>query len=653
MVKREKISTIDPWLAPFAAQLQHRVDYKNGVQKRLLGDSPLVDFALGFLHFGLHRTRTGWVFREWAPNATKIFIVGEFSNWKDDEGFALRKKSHGEWEIKLPTQTLSHQDNYKLHIYWSDGDGYRIPAWANRVVQDKVSHEFNAQVWLPKQPYKWKHDFEGVGENTPPLIYEAHIGMSSDKEVVASYSEFERDVLPRIIAGGYNTIQLMAIQEHPYYGSFGYHVSSFFAASSRFGTPEELKSLVDAAHGAGIAVILDLVHSHAVKNEVEGLSRFDGSYSQYFHEGERGNHEAWDSRVFDYGKSEVLHFLLSNCRYWLDEYHFDGYRFDGVTSMLYLDHGLEKSFTSYDDYFNNVDNDAVAYLTLANELIHAIKPSAITVAEEMSGMPGVAGALADGGMGFDYRLNMGIPDQWIKLIKEQSDDEWNMSHLFHELTSRRAEEKTISYSESHDQALVGDKTIMFRLADKEMYDHMLIDDPSLEVERAIALHKLIRLLTASTHGGGYLNFMGNEFGHPEWIDFPREGNSWSYHYARRQWDLADTLLLKYAWLNTFDRAMVPLLVHKEPVSYVSLHDDNHTVSFMRGNLLYVFNFHPTVSHVDYQVPAPSGVFMSELSSDDERFGGQSRIDTTVQFHGVDGFLRVYIPARTAFVLRRQ
>ncbi|OGL26858.1 1,4-alpha-glucan branching protein [Candidatus Saccharibacteria bacterium RIFCSPHIGHO2_02_FULL_46_12] len=654
MIIHENLSTIDPWLAPYSAQLQQRIDYAERVREKVLGDTDITDFSLGYLHFGLHQTSDGWVFREWAPNATKIYLVGEFSGWKDDERFALVATDHGQWEIVIPTGVLKHRDLYKLHIYWSDGDGYRIPAWATRTVQDETTHEFNAQVWTPPLPYEWKSDF--VRPTDPPVIYEAHIGMSSQDEKVATYAEFTRDVLPRIIAGGYNTIQLMAIQEHPYYGSFGYHVSSFFAASSRFGTPEDLKALVDTAHAAGVAVVLDLVHSHAVKNEIEGLSRFDGSYTQYFHEGDRGNHEAWDSRVFDYGKPEVLHFLLSNCRYWLDEYHFDGYRFDGVTSMLYLDHGLEKSFTSYDDYFANTDPDALAYLTLANQLIHSIKPSALTIAEEMSGMPGIAGSMADGGIGFDYRLSMGMPDLWIKYIKELQDEEWQVSQLFHELSQHRPEEKTISYAESHDQALVGDKTLLFRLIDKDMYDHMTIGDQSLVVDRGVALHKMIRLLTASMHHGGYLNFMGNEFGHPEWIDFPREGNEWSYKYARRQWNLVDNDQLKYAQLGEFDAAMTRAVADTAgDYEWVTINDQDHVLAFTRGGQLFVYNFHPTNSYTDYGLIADAGDYRVIVSSDDQIYGGQGRIDASLVYPAVpveNPMLRLYLPARTAIVLQK-
>lgn len=656
LMTKQRLSEIDPWLKPHADALQHRVDYTEKVRRKLLGGKKIADFALGYLYFGLHRTEDGWVLREWAPNATKMYLTGEFSGWKDKDEFAFVRLEHGVWELELPVDVLTREMLYKLHLHWDGGEGFRIPAWATRVVQDTTTHEFNAQVW-DAPAYEW-HDQSYLRSTESPLIYEAHVGMASEQEKVATYAEFTRDVLPRIIEDGYNTIQLMAIQEHPYYGSFGYHVSSFFAASSRFGTPEDLKALVDAAHKAGIAVILDLVHSHAVKNEVEGLSRFDGTLHQYFHEGPRGDHDQWDSRVFDYGKPEVLHFLLSNCRYWLDEYHFDGYRFDGVTSMLYRHHGMGKAFTSYDDYFQNTDDDAIAYLALANELIHDIKPSALTVAEEMSGMPGLAGKTSDGGMGFDYRLSMGVPDLWIKYIKEKRDEDWSVAELFHELGQHRPEERTISYAESHDQALVGDKTIIFRLADKNMYDHMMVGDDNLTIDRAVALHKMIRLLTASMHNGGYLNFMGNEFGHPEWIDFPREGNDWSYKYARRQWSLVDDPKLKYKWLGDFDRQMIAIVkdVSAEP-EWITTNDGDHVLAYARGDLLFVYNFHPDKSFTDYGIIAAEGVYDIVLCSDDPAYGGFGRVDTALTYRTEQTDdtprLKLYLPARTAAILRRR
>lgn len=656
----------DPWLTPYREVIVRR--YRAALQKEelLCGHRRLQDFATGHLYYGLHKTTEGWVFREWAPNATAIYLVGNFSAWQKDQRFALKRLNHGNWEIALPLDTLHHGEKYKLLVCWTGGSAYRIPSYTRYAVQDPETLVFDATVWDPPTPYQWQcPDFTPNFKH--PLIYEAHVGMSSEEGKIATFREFTEQVLPRIKSLGYNTIQLMAIQEHPYYGSFGYHVSNFFAVSSRFGTPDDLKALIDTAHQMGIAVIMDLVHSHAVKNELEGLGNFDGSPYQYFHTGHRRHHIAWDSLCFNYGKHEVIHFLLSNCQFWLSEYHFDGFRFDGVTSMIYLDHGLGKNFTHYDMYFDgNQDEDAIVYLMLANKLVHEIRPQAITIAEEMSGMPGLAAPLHEGGYGFDYRLAMGVPDYWIKIIKELPDEQWRMGELYHELTTRRPEEKTISYAESHDQALVGDKTLMFRLADKEMYFHMAKDDVNLIIDRAIALHKMIRLATISTAGAGYLNFMGNEFGHPEWIDFPREGNNWSYQYARRQWSLVDNPNLKYHYLNDFDRAMIDWVKRVElfddPCTVLRRADEeNKILAYSRKNFLFLFNFHPTQSYTDYSLPVPAGKYRVVLTTDDDCFGGFNRVDKEFIYYTYSGsvvstskvnLLRIYLPNRTAIVLEQ-
>ena len=657
----------DPYLRPYEQIVQRRLQRIMDTEDRLTqGTMSLADFASGHEYFGLHFNNHEWIFREWAPNATAIYIIGEMTGWQENRSFSLERiNDEGGWETRLPNDALKHGNLFRLRIHWPGGCGDRIPSYAKRVVQDPETLIFNAQVWQPAIPYQWRHaDYRPPAD--PPLIYEVHVGMALEEEKIGSYREFTRNILPRIVDAGYNTIQLMAIQEHPYYGSFGYHVSNFFAASSRFGTPEDLKALIDTAHSQGLRVIMDLIHSHAVLNEMEGLSRFDGTHFQFFHEGERGIHRAWDSRCFDYGKGQVLHFLLSNCRFWLDEYRVDGFRFDGITSMLYLHHGLGTAFTSYDDYFDaNVDEDALVYLALANKVIHEVKPVAVTIAEDVSGMPGLALALEEGGFGFDYRFAMGIPDQWIKLTKDTRDEDWPLGHLWHELTNRRMEEKTISYAESHDQALVGDQTLIFRLMGSAMYDHMRIGDDHLCVERGMALTKLIRLITLATAGNGYLNFMGNEFGHPDWIDFPRVGNNWSYRYARRQWHLADDPALKYSRLNMFDRDMIRLakkygLLRDPVIRLKHEHNEDKVIAFERANLFFAFNYHPTHSHVDYHIEAEPGQYRMIFDTDSVPYGGHNRLPRN-QNHftlhesitgGKRNYLSLYLPARTAIVLKK-
>ena len=625
----------------------------------------LAAYASGHTYYGLHIRHGKWIFREWAPNAEAVFFVGDMTGWEERPSHALKRiNKNGDWELRLPLQDLVHGDHYRLRIHWPGGSGDRIPAYARRVVQDERTLIFNAQVWHPSKPFQWRHPSPGVFSD-PPLIYEAHIGMAQEEAKTGTYREFTENIIPRIVRAGYNTLQVMGLQEHPYYGSFGYQVSSFFGASSRFGPPEDLKMLIDTAHGAGLRVIMDLIHSHSVSNEVEGLSRFDGTDYQYFHGGARGRHSAWDSRCFDYAKPQVLHFLLSNCRFWLDEYRLDGFRFDGITSMLYRHHGLSHAFTSYDDYFNDtLDEAALSYLTLANDLIHEVNPAAITIAEDVSGLPGLAVPAEEGGVGFDFRFAMGVPDYWIRLTKDTRDEDWSMTHLWYELTNRRSDEKTVSYAESHDQALVGDQTLVFRLMGDAMYHHMSVPDNHLIIDRGMALHKMIRLLTLATAGHGYLNFMGNEFGHPEWIDFPREENNWSYHYARRQWHLMDDPGLKYAQLAHFDRDVIRLAkshrLFDGPVRLVHTHNDDKIIAFERNRLVFVFNFHPETSFTDYFFYLPAGCYAWIFDSDKRSYGGHGRLDDAraCAYESKPGKdrtesgLYLYLPCRTALVLTR-
>ncbi len=659
-----KIIQGDMWLEPYADTILNRIAEADNKEKELTGGGSLSDFATGHLYFGLHKNSEGWVIREWLPNATYIYLIGTFNNWQEERPYAFTPLENGVWELQLPKEALKHGDLYALSVHWALNFGKRIPAWATRVVQDSQTHIFNAQVWAPESPYQWSTpDFQRLQE--PPLIYEAHIGMAGEEERVHTYNEFREKMLPRIKANGYNTIQLMAIPEHPYYGSFGYHVSSFFAASSRFGTPYELKQLVDEAHGMGLAVIIDLVHSHAVKNEIEGLGNYDGTRFQFFHEGAKGEHPAWDSYCFNYGKNEVLHFLFSNIKFWLEEYKFDGFRFDGVTSMLYFDHGLGKAFTNYSDYYgSNVDHEATTYLRLANKLIKQVKPNSVSIAEDMSGMPGLATPVEHGGLGFDFRMAMGMPDFWIKTIKEKSDDEWEVGDIFYQLTSKRLDEKVVGYAESHDQALVGDKTIIFRLIDKEMYFSMRKDQPNMIVDRGIALHKMIRLATVSSAGGAYLNFMGNEFGHPEWIDFPREGNGWSYKHCRRIWSISEDPELKFHWLYDFDKEMIAFIRENKLLSVPSVdlivaNKPDKVLAFHRGLFLFVFNFNPTQSFTDYGIPLGAGKYRIVLNTDSGRFGGHDLVDEDISYYTLpvkgltsQHYLRLYLPARTAMVLKK-
>ena len=665
--KKLKILEIDPWLEPYEKDLNLRLQHYKDLRSALVGDGDLASFANGYMYFGFSRTNTGWVYREWAPGADEMHLIGDFNNW-DRWSHPMHRLESGVWEIKLKGRdALKHGQKVKVQVTRRGRRFDRIPLYIHRVTQDKLTKGFVGEIYTPEKPFRWTDAGYKDRKIEAPMIYEAHVGMAQEKENIGTYREFADDILPRIVKDGYTAVQLMAIQEHPYYASFGYQVSNFFAASSWYGEPDDLKYLINKAHKYGLAVFLDVVHSHAIANTAEGINMFDGTQTQFFHAGSKGNHPAWGTKLFDYAKHDVIHFLLSNLKYWMEEFHFDGFRFDGVTSMIYHHHGLGVDYTSYKQYFDiSTDTDAIAYLQLANDLIHEIDPNAVTIAEEMSGMPGMCIPVKSGGVGFDYRLAMGIPDYWIKTLTKDSDTTRDMSQLWHELSTRRPGEKSIGYCESHDQALVGDKTIIFRMADAEMYDGMNKSYHSLSMDRAIDMHKLARFVTLTLACEGYLNFMGNEFGHPEWIDFPREGNGWSFKYARRQWSLADNGFLKYEWLQNFDNAMIEFgkkykILKADGAQNLWIDNRNKIIAFERAGLLFAFNFHPNRSANSFFLPANQtgeGQYKAIFSTDEEDFGGQNRIDKkyiyetkTDEKRGI-GF-EIYLPCRTAIVFKKQ
>ena len=665
-----KIVERDEWLAPVEDVIIRRHQAYESMLDRLTGGSgKLTDVANMHHYLGWHYDSTlkGWWFREWLPKAQDAYLFGDFNGWQRTE-LRMSRGDDGVWSIFLPDgmygYRLTHYSLYKIHVHGMNGWYDRIPAYATRVVQDETTKNFTAQFWAPDKEFDWQGDSFDVSTLGSLLIYESHVGMAQEREGVGTFCEFTEKILPRVKEAGYNTIQLMAVAEHPYYGSFGYHVANFFAVSSRFGTPEELKELIRTAHSMGIAVVMDLVHAHFVKNFDEGLNELDGSPYHYSKEGDAGYQQYWDSRVFDYGKWEVIKFLLSNIKYWMEEFHFDGFRFDGVTSMVYHHRGYTE-FDDRDKFFNgDVDEEALCYLTLANKLVHEIRPDAVTIAEDVSGMPGMVCPIDDGGVGFDYRLGMAIPDFWIKILKDQSDDEWNIWEMWDLLTNRLPGVKTVAYAESHDQAMVGDQTIAFRLMDKEMYTAMDVESESMVIDRGLALHKMIRLITLTAGGDAYLNFMGNEFGHPEWIDFPREGNDWSYKHARRQWSLAEDENLRFHMLQAFDHAMIKLekdydlLADGYPYR-LQMDEGDKTIVFSHRNLVFVFNWHPTKSTNDYIIKVREpGKYKLIMSTDDVEFGGYGRMDHTSEHFTFPGetddehFMQVYNVCRTACVYEK-
>jgi len=670
----KKLFELDNKLGQYDTAILNTVNQFNNLRKKIINsEGSLEIFSEKYKFYGFSVIENNFIaYREWVPAAKAVFLIGDFNNW-DRCANPLISEGYGKWSLLLPPDKetgqpmITHETKVKVHIVAQDGTRFdRISPWTKYAIREEKAAVYDSIFWNPPQKHLFQHPHPP--RHRAPRIYEAHVGIASEEPSIGSFNHFTDNVLPRIKDLGYNTIQLMAVMEHAYYASFGYQVTSFFAASSRFGTPSELQALVDAAHGLGISVLLDVVHSHASKNVNDGLNMFDGTDHCFFHGGARGRHKLWDSRLFDYNNWETLAFLLSNLRFWVEEFGFDGFRFDGVTSMLYFHHGTGYSFSGdYNEYFGlNTDRSAVTYLMLANHILHGLYPDFMTtIAEDVSGFPALCRPVAEGGLGFDYRMSMAVPDMWIRYLKHLKDDDWDMGYIVWNLTNRRHSEKHICYSESHDQALVGDKTIAFWLMDEAMYSGMSILQPlSLTVDRGLALHKMIRLVTHTLGGDGYLNFMGNEFGHPEWLDFPREGNGHSHQYARRQWKLVDDTLLRYHHLNNFDRMMNACEERLQWLSsstlYVSNQDNSEKcLVFDRDDSIFVFNFHGAESYPHYYVGAPkAGKYKIVLDSDAKEFGGHGRVDPDVEYftspgeyHGRPCFLSIYVPTRTCLVLQ--
>ena len=664
----------DPYLKNFEWAIKRRNEhFKNLLHQIESNEKSLENFSNSYQNMGLHVLPNGDIkYREYAPGARGIALFGEFNNWNRDQYWAKRDQ-YGFWELIIPNEDgkprIKHKTKVKCNVVLNNGQwADRNPIWIEYLYQNTQSLIFDGVFWNPEEKYVWKYPKKHMPRPRSLRIYEAHVGMSSFYPKITTYKDFAENILPRIKKLGYTAVQLMAIMHHANYASFGYHVNNFFAISSLFGTPEELMELIDKAHEMGLFMIMDIVHSHASSNVDDGFNNWDGTDYLYFHGGKMGHHSLWDSRLFNYSSYETLRFLLSNCAYYSEKFRFDGFRFDGITSILYRNHGIRYSFSGdYKEYFSdNFDEDGGVYLMLANKLLHQINPEVITIAEDVSGMPGLCLTVEQGGFGFDYRLNMSVSDKWIQLLKEYKDENWNMGNLIFTLTNRRYNEKHVGYCESHDQSIVGDKTIAMWLFDKEMYWNMSCNSPeTIIISRGMSLHKLIRMITFALGGEAYLCFMGNEFGHPEWVDFPRPGNGFSYAHCRRRWDLCDNKNLRYKYLYNWDVAMNKLddvfNFISSPFQYVSLkHEDDKIVVFEKGDLLFIFNFHPNKSFENYKIGTKWGTrHKIVLDSDEFRFFGKGRLE-----YGHDHFFPIinegwnnrpnqfnlYIPSRTCMVL---
>ena len=595
------------------------------------------------------------VIREYAPNAHFVSVIGDFNHW-DRGRDPLKRISNTEWEITLDRARVMPGSRYKLHIAGHNGGRDRIPSTCPYARQSSdgdfaAIFEFNVlspPTRLQKQPEHLK-------------VYELHIGLAASGPRIGTYLEVAHDVIHRVKYAGYTAVQLMAVHEHPYYGSFGYHVSNPYGICSRFGTRQDFKYLVDNCHEVGLLVIIDLVHAHAVKNLSEGLGEFDGQDGYLFKTGQNALHPAWDSLVYDYENQATVSYLLSNARYWIEEYGIDGFRVDGVTSILYNDHGIgHTGFTDNDYLGSNLNQSGLLYLVLLCKLAHELRPDFILIAEDVSGLPGLARPALLGGVGFDYRLQMGLPDFFESVAKDVMDDGISPSRIWHALVSRRFDERHIGYVESHDQAIVGGQSLIFRLLGPKMYTDMHAETQSHDVHLAVAVVNVAKSIVFFLGGEAWMSFIGNEFGHPDWVEFPTPDNDDCFEYAYRKWYLATDSALMYEKMAAFDRD----LMHQRKIavtwdeSYMTapLLDDNRKLSvFHRDRVVLVCNTTTDVSYEDVWVPVPEqGNYRVILSTEEHRYGGYGRVNENMQYAtiAVDGnaYIRLYVPSMSAIFM---
>ncbi|CAL5392773.1 unnamed protein product [Camellia sinensis] len=571
------------------------------------------------------------------------------------------RKGRKAW-LKKYTPAIPHGSKYRVYFNTPDGPLERIPAWAPYVLPDADGKQAFAVHWEPPPEcvYKWKHKHPEAPKSL--RIYECHIGISGSEPKIASFNDFTEKVLPHVKDAGYNVIQLIGLVEHKDYFTIGYRATNLFAVSSRYGTPDDFKRLVDEAHGLGLLVFLDIVHSYSAADEMVGLSLFDGSNDCYFHTGKRGYHKFWGTRMFKYGDIDVLHFLLSNLNWWVVEYQIDGFQFHSLASMIYTHNGFASFTGDMEEYCNQyVDKDALIYLILANEILHALHPSIITIAEDATLYPGLSEPTSLGGLGFDYFVNLSASEMWSSLLENVPDSDWSMSKIVSTLVgNRHSADKMLLYAENHNQSISGGRSFAEILFGETM-EHA--SDKRALLFRGCSLHKMIRLITFTIGGHAYLNFMGNEFGHPKRVEFPMESNNFSFSLANRRWDLLENGV--HSELLYFDKDMMNMDENERILSrgLPNIHHVNDTTmvtSYSRGPLLFIFNFHPTTSYENYSVGVEeAGEYQVILNTDEKKYGGQALIaqDQYIQrtiskrIDGLRNCLVVPLPYRSAQVYK--
>ena len=580
-----------------------------------------------------HGIRSGVHFAVWAPNAQRVSVVGDFNGW-DGRVHPMRAfRPAGYWEIFLPD--LGPGDRYKFEVVGAHGEAVLKTDPCGR--RFELPPQTASIVWH-NDPFNWtdRSWMEGRAASRqwlrrPMSIYEVHLGswQRAPDGRLLTYGEMAARLVPYVKEMGFTHVELLPIMEHPFTGSWGYQVIGFFAPTSRFGTPDDFKSLVDAFHAAGIGVLLDWVPGHFPKDQ-HGLSRFDGTALYEHADPRQGEHQDWGTLVFNYGRHEVRSFLLSNALFWLREFHLDGLRVDAVASMLYLDYSREQGQWVPNQRGGRENLEAIEFIKHLNRLVAHECPGAVMCAEESTSWPGVTHAVSDAGLGFSYKWNMGWMHDMLDYTKENHvHRKWHHNKITFSMVYAYSERFVLPFS--HDEVVHGKRSMLDKM-------------PGDAWQKHAGLRALYGYMYA--HPGKKLLFMGAEIG--QWREWNHDWQlDWEVlgdprHAGLQRWvrDLnrvyrvepalweADHDRSGFRWIDCDDaeRSVIAFSRHGGTPSPGRMipSDGNHPPDSDRpSNVIAIVNFTP-VPRRDYQVGVPvAGRYREVLNSDAEVYGGSN------------------------------
>lgn len=599
--------------------------------------------------FGAHKTGDGvFTFRVWAPHAVKVCLIGDFNDW-DENGCPLTKLNDGgAWECTVGG--VKPFDAYKFLIVTRDGrrvfkaDPYAVHSETRPGTASKIfigDYKWRDGAWLKKRK-------EGDVYSSPVNIYEMHLGSwrKHPDGNPFTYRELAADLVPYVKNMGYTHIELLPVTEHPFDGSWGYQVTGYFSVTSRYGTPDDFKYLVDECHRAGIGVILDWVPAHFPK-DAHGLFEFDGEPCYEYADLNKGEHMQWGTKIFDYGKNEVRSFLISNACFFFDEYHIDGLRVDAVASMLYLDYGREKGQWSPNINGGNENLEAVEFLKQLNETVFSQHGDVMMIAEESTSWPLVSRPVYLGGLGFNFKWNMG----WMNDILKYCSLDGIYKKFNHDLVTFSffyAFSENFVLPISHDEVVHGKCSLINKM-------------PGDYEEKFAGVRAFLGYMYA--HPGKKLLFMGSEFGQfIEW-DYKKELDWLLLDYEKHR------LLKDYSReLNRFYKKNTPMWqidYSWEGFSWIVSDDkDNSVIAFVRTDrsgerIIAVCNF-TNVMRCSYRMGVPeSGSYEIVFNSDDAKFGGTGeKIKKTykavpIMLHGFNNSVELTLPPMSVLYLKHK